>query len=310
MNEVLFWMLFNVFVAAMLALDLGVFHRSARRPSLKQSFAWSALWVLLAGLFAALLYMWQGRTAALEFSTGYVIELSLSADNLFIFLLIFRYFHLPESQQYRVLFWGIVGAVLMRAAFIFAGVGLIRRFHFVIYIFGALLIYSGLRLLLPRGAQIDPSKNRTVRLARRFLPVTPDFVGGKFFVREKNSLCVTPLLLVLLVIETTDLIFAVDSIPAVLAITLNAFIVYTSNIFAVLGLRSMFFAVSSMLSKFAYLHYGISCVLVFVGTKMLLSHHYPISTAVSLGIVGGILLVTIGTSAVRSKHEPNVLTDI
>lgn len=303
MNETLSWVLFNVFVAVMLALDLGIFHRRARRPSLRQSLVWSVVWVLLATCFAAILFFWQGHTAALEFSTGYVIELSLSADNLFIFLLIFRYFRLPEEQQYRVLFWGIIGAIAMRAAFIFAGVGLIRRFHWVIYAFGALLVYSGVRLLLQRGAEINPEKNPLLRFARRILPVTPDYVDGKFFVREA-TLCATPLLLVLLVIETTDVIFAVDSIPAVLSITLNTFVVYTSNIFAVLGLRSLFFALASLMDVFEYLHYGISCVLLFVGTKMLLSHYHPIRTDVSLAIIAGILLVTVVASALhRDEHK-------
>jgi tellurite resistance protein TerC len=303
-NEILFWILFNVFVAAVLTLDLGVFHRRARRQSLRQSLLWSVLWVILAGLFAVIIYRWQGRTAALEFSTGYVIELSLSVDNLFIFLLIFRYFRLPETEQYRVLFWGIIGAIAMRAAFIFAGVGLIRRFHWLIYAFGLLLVYSGGRLLFQRGAQVDPEKNPMLRFFRRLMPVTADYVDGKFFVRRER-LYATPLLLVLLVIETTDVLFAVDSIPAVLAITLNTFIVYTSNIFAILGLRSLFFALSSLMDMFVYLHYGISCVLLFVGVKMLLSHYYVIRTDISLAVIAGILLVTIVASGLhreRSQH--------
>lgn len=298
---VLFWILFNVFVAAMLALDLGIFHRRTQTLRLRQALAWSALWIGLAAVFAALLYVWQGHQAALEFSTGYVIELSLSADNLFIFLLIFRYFRLPEPEQYRVLFWGIIGALVMRAAFIFAGVGLIRRFHWVIYLFGLLLVYSGVRLLFQRGAQVDPERNPVLRMFRRLTPVTDDYVGGKFFVRRER-LYATPLLLVLLVVETTDVIFAVDSIPAVLAITLNTFIVYTSNIFAILGLRSLFFALSSLMDMFKYLHYGISCVLVFVGFKMLLSHYYVIRTDVSLAVIGGILLATIVASALHRKQ--------
>jgi tellurite resistance protein TerC len=299
-NATLWWVVFNIFVVSMLGFDLGIFHRRARRPSLRQSLGWSAVWVLLAASFAVLLYFGQGHTAALEFSTGYVIELSLSADNLFIFLLIFRYFRPPEEQQYRVLFWGIMGAILMRATFIFAGVGLIRRFHWVIYGFGSLLVYSGIRLLLPRGAKIDPEKNLVLRFVRRFMPVTQDYHDGKFFVRER-TLCATPLLLVLLVIETMDVIFALDSIPAVLAITLNTFIVYTSNIFAVLGLRSLFFALSSLIEIFEYLHYGISCVLLFVGTKMLLSHYHPISTEVSFAVIAGILLITIAASALHRE---------
>ncbi len=298
---ILIWTLFNIFVAGMLALDLGIFHRRNQTLRLRQALAWSALWIALAAVFVALLYVWQGHQAALEFSTGYVIELSLSADNLFIFLLIFRYFRLPEPEQYRVLFWGIIGAIAMRAAFIFAGVGLIRKFHWVIYLFGLLLVYSGVGLLFQRGARVDPEKNPVLRMFRRLIPVTDDYVGGKFFVRRER-LYATPLLLVLLVIETTDVIFAVDSIPAVLAITLNTFIVYTSNIFAILGLRSLFFALSSLMDMFKYLHYGISCVLVFVGFKMLVLHYYAIRTDVSLAVIGGILLITIVASALHRKQ--------
>ena len=301
MNEILFWILFNIFVAGMLALDLGIFHRRAQALKLQQALVWSALWIALAAAFAVLVYVWQGRAAALEFSTGYVIELSLSADNLFIFLLIFRYFRLPEPEQYRVLFWGIVGAILMRAAFIFVGIGLIRKFHWVIYLFGLLLVYSGARLLFQRGAQVDPEKNPALRLFRRIMPITQDHVDGRFFIRRERFYA-TPLLLVLLIVETTDLIFAVDSIPAVLAITLNTFIVYTSNILAILGLRSLFFALSALLDIFKYLHYGISCVLVFVGIKMLLSHYYAIRTDVSLAVIGGILLVTIAASTLHRER--------
>jgi len=301
-SQLLFWVLFNVFVAAMLALDLGVFHRSTERPTLRQSLIWSGLWIALAAAFAGILYRTQGRTAALEFSTGYVIELSLSADNLFIFLLIFRYFRLPDEQQYRVLFWGIIGAIIMRAVFIFAGVGLIRRFHWIIYLFGVLLVYSGLRLLFQSGARVDPAKNPVLRLFRRVFPVADDYAEDKFFVR-REKLYATPLLLVLLIIETTDVIFAVDSIPAVLSITLNTFIVYTSNIFAILGLRSLFFVLSSLMDIFEYLHYGISGVLVFVGFKMLLSHYYAIRTDVSLAVIGSILLVTIVASALHQDKS-------
>ena len=289
----------------MLALDLGVFHRRGQAMKLRQALIWSAVWVALAAIFAGLLYAWQGHAAALEFSTGYVIELSLSADNLFIFLLIFRYFSLPEPQQYRVLFWGVIGAIAMRAAFIFAGVGLIRRFHWVIYVFGLFLVYTGIRLLFERNTKVDPDKNPVLRAFRRIFPVVEDNPDASFFVRRER-LYATPLLLVLLLIETTDLIFAVDSIPAVLAITLNTFIVYTSNIFAILGLRSLFFALSSLMDAFKYLHYGISCLLVFVGFKMLLSHYYVIRTDVSLAIIAGILLVTILASVVhRKKPAPS-----
>jgi TerC family integral membrane protein len=299
-NDALAWILFNVFVVAMLALDLGVLHRRSRVLGMRQALAESGFWILLAVIFAVLLNTWKGRTAALEFSTGYVIELSLSVDNLFIFLLVFRYFRLPDAEQYRVLFWGIIGAIVMRAAFIFAGVGLIHRFRWIIYIFGAVLVYSGVRLMFGRGGQVRPEKNPIVKLFRRVLPVTETYVDGKFFVRGEK-LCATPLLLVLIVIETTDLIFAVDSIPAILSITLDTFIVYTSNIFAILGLRSLFFALSSLLNVFKYLHYGISCILVFVGIKMLLSHRYHIRTETSLAVIAGILLVTIIASLLHRK---------
>jgi len=300
-TETLAWILFNVFVALMLVLDLFVFHRRSEALSMKQALGWSAFWISLAAIFAVLLGAWQGKTAALEFSTGYVIELSLSADNLFIFLMVFRYFHLPQEEQHHVLFWGIIGAIVMRAIFIFAGVGLIHRFHWIIYGFGALLVITGIRMLFRHGEQVHPQRNPLVRAFRRFFPVTQNYEGGKFFVR-RDRLYATPLLLVLLVIETTDLLFAVDSIPAVLSITLNSFIVYTSNIFAILGLRSLFFALSSLLNIFEYLHYGISCVLVFVGMKMILSRSYPIRTEISLIVVATILLVTIVASLWKRKR--------
>ena len=301
MTETLAWILFNVFVAVMLVLDLFVFHRRSEALSMKQALGWSAFWISLAAIFAVLLGTWQGKTAALEFSTGYVIELSLSADNLFIFLMVFRYFHLPQEEQHHVLFWGILGAIVMRAIFIFAGVGLIHRFHWIIYGFGALLVITGVRMIFRHGEQVHPERNPLVRAFRRFFPVTQNYEGSKFFVR-RDRICATPLLLVLIVIETTDLLFAIDSIPAVLSITLNSFIVYTSNIFAILGLRSLFFALSSLLNIFEYLHYGISCVLVFVGMKMILSHSYPIRTEISLVVVATILLITIVASLWKRKR--------
>ncbi len=300
MTETLAWILFNVFVAVMLVLDLFVFHRRSETLSMKQALGWTVFWISLAAIFGVLLGLWQGKTAALEFSTGYVIELSLSADNLFIFLIIFRYFHLPREEQHHVLFWGIIGAIVMRAVFIFAGVGLIHRFHWIIYGFGALLVLTGIRMLFRHGEQVHPEKNPLVRAFRRFFPVTTTYEGSKFFVR-REQIFATPLLLVLIVVETTDLIFAVDSIPAVLSITLDTFVVYTSNIFAILGLRSLFFALSSLLNAFKYLHYGISCVLIFVGMKMVLSRPYPIRTEVSLAVIAAILLVSIGASLWRRR---------
>jgi tellurite resistance protein TerC len=284
----------------MLVLDLGVFHRRAHTVKFREALLWSVMWIVLAGIFAGVVYFWRGRASSLEFVTGYVIELSLSVDNLFVFLLIFRYFRVSPAHQHKVLFWGILGALIMRAIFIVAGVGLIRKFHWIIYGFGALLVYSGVRLFSQENAEIHPEKNPVLRLFRRWVPVTKDYEGDKFLVR-RPGLYATPLLVVLLVVETTDLLFAVDSIPAVLAITLDAFIVYTSNVFAILGLRSMYFAVAGMMEMFRYLHYGLSIILIFVGGKMLVSHYIDIRTEVALGIVGTILTVSVGASMLKPR---------
>jgi len=279
----------------MLVLDLGIFHRRAHAIKFREALGWSVLWICLAAAFAVLVYFWHGRTDALEFVTGYVIELSLSVDNLFVFLMIFRYFRVAGTNQHKVLFWGILGALIMRGVFILAGVGLIRRFDWIIYVFGALLIYSGVKLIRESGAEVHPERNPVLRLFRRWMPVTKDYVGGKFFVRQPG-LFATPLFIVLLVVETTDILFAVDSIPAVLAITLNAFIVYTSNVFAILGLRSMYFALAGMMEVFHYLHYGLSAVLIFVGAKMLVSHYYRVPTGIALAIVAAILIGSVAAS--------------
>ena len=300
MNQLLFWILFNLFVLVMLVLDLGVFHRRTHVVRFREALLWSAMWIALAAVFAVLVYFWRGRGPSLEFVTGYVIELSLSVDNLFVFLLIFRYFQVPTVHQHKVLFWGILGALIMRAIFILAGVGLIRQFHWIIYIFGALLVYSGIKLFRQENAEIHPEKNPLLRLFRRWIPVTKDYEGAKFFVR-RPGLYATPLFIVLLVVETTDVLFAVDSIPAILAITLDAFIVYTSNVFAILGLRSMYFALAGMMELFHYLHYGLSLVLIFVGGKMLVSHYYNISTELALGIVAGILIISVVASMVYPR---------
>jgi len=299
---ILFWILFNLFVLAMLVLDLGVFHRRAHRVKFREALAWSAMWIALAAAFAVLLYFWRGHVATLEFVTGYVIELSLSVDNLFVFLLIFRYFRVPVLHQHKVLFWGILGALLMRGIFVLVGVGLITQFHWIVYLFGAFLVYSGIQFFRQESVEIHPEKNPVLRLFRRWMPVTEDYEGSKFFVR-RTGLYATPLLVVLLVVETTDLLFAVDSIPAVLAITLNAFIVYTSNVFAVLGLRSMYFALAGMMEVFEYLHYGLSAVLIFIGAKMLVSHYYQIPTGLALGVVAGVLLVSVLVSVVHPKKN-------
>jgi tellurite resistance protein TerC len=298
----LFWILFNLFVLAMLVLDLGVFHRRAHTVKFREALAWSVAWIALAAIFAVVIFFWHGRTPALEFVTGYVIELSLSVDNLFVFLLIFRFFQVPAIHQHKVLFWGILGALIMRAIFIAAGVTLIEKFHWIIYAFGAFLVYSGIKLFFQNEAEIHPEKNPVLRLFRRWVPVTKDYVDNKFFVRSPG-LYATPLFVVLLVVETTDLLFAVDSIPAILAITRDAFIVYTSNVFAILGLRSMYFALAGMMEMFRYLHYGLSLVLVFVGAKMLVSHYLEIPTPVALAAVAGVLAISVIASMANPRKE-------
>jgi len=294
-----YWVLFNLFALGMLVLDLRVFHRRGRLVRPRQALGWSAMYVALAVIFAVIVYVWQGHQAALEFVTGYVLELSLSVDNLFLFLVIFNYFAVPEEQQHRVLFWGILGALTMRGIFIGAGVGLIYRFHWLLYVLGGLLIYSGIRVCLAGEHQIDPAANPVVKGLRRFVPVTADYQGGRFFVRnlqENSRLYATPLLVVLLVIETTDVLFAIDSIPAVLAITLNAFIVYTSNVMAILGLRSMYFAVSGLMKTFRFLHYGLAVVLILVGLKMLAADYVQIPILTTLAVVAGVLLISVAAS--------------
>ncbi|MGC1448670.1 MAG: TerC family protein [Candidatus Sulfotelmatobacter sp.] len=290
-----FWIVFNLLALGMLLVDLRV-HRPGRVVRSREALGWSAVYAAMAAGFAVIVYFWQGHQVALEFVTGYVLELSLSVDNLFVFLVIFNYFAVPDEQQHRVLFWGVLGALLMRGIFIVAGVGLISRFHWVLYIFGSLLVYSGIRVCAMGQHQIDPSANPMVRALRRWIPVTDDYQGGRFFVRnrqENSRLYATPLLVVLLVIETTDVLFAIDSIPAVLAITLNAFIVYTSNVFAILGLRSMFFAISGLMKVFRFLHYGLAVVLILVGLKMIAADYFRVPIAATLGVVAGVLLTSI-----------------
>ncbi len=295
-----FWIFFNLFIIAMLALDLGVLSRRAHVVRLREALAWSGAWIALAAAFAVLVFFWHGRAEALQFVTGYVIEISLSVDNLFIFLVIFRYFKVPGEHQHKVLFWGILGALVMRGLFIAAGVGLIRRFDWITYAFGALLIYSGFKLLRQGDQQIRPEKNPVLRLFRRFFPVTDTYEGGRFFTR-RDALYATPLFVVLLVVETSDILIAVDSVPAVLAITLNAFIVYTSNVFAILGLRSMYFALSGMMDRFHYLHYGLSMVLILVGLKMIGAHYVNVPTEWALGIVLLVLASSIAASLLIPK---------
>ena len=299
----LWWVGFHAAVALLLLADsLLPGHRGPAKRA--QAYAWlgTGVFILAAAGFAAWVAWSQGRQPALEFVAGYTIETSLSIDNLFVFLVIFNFFAVPERQQHRVLFWGVVGALVMRGAFILTGVGLIHRFHWLLYLFGALLIYSGIRLAFSGDHKVDPAANPLVKALRYLLPVTDDYRGSRFFVRDAQDkrLYATPLLVVLLVIETSDVLFSVDSIPAILAITLNAFIVYTSNVFAILGLRSIYFAVSGLIKIFRFLHYGLAVVLMLVGVKMLMSKIYPISTPVMLSMVA----VVVGISVVASVVWP------
>jgi tellurite resistance protein TerC len=297
------WVGFNVFVLAMLALDLGVFHRQSHEVSIREALMWSAVWVALALAFNAGVYYFRGPDAGLEFLAGYLIEKSLSVDNIFVFLLIFSYFRVPPQYQHKVLFWGIIGALVMRAVFIALGVALIRQFHWVIYVFGAFLVYTGIRIAREKEKEIHPEQNPVVRLFRRLMPVTGEYHGDSFFVREGARRAATPLFIALLVVETTDVIFAVDSIPAILAITDDAFIVYTSNVFAILGLRALYFALAGLMQMFHYLHYGLAAILVFVGAKMLLADVYKLPVAVALGVVAGILLVSVIASLLRRRAQ-------
>lgn len=287
------WVFFNAFVLLLLALDLGVFHRHAHEVKIKEALIWSAVWIGLALTFNGALYLWKGPTAALEFLAGYLIEKSLSVDNIFVFVLIFSYFKTPPRYQHRILFWGIIGALIMRGAFILAGISLIERFHVTIYVFGALLVFTGIKMWFSKDEQIDPDRNPVLRLFKRFLPVTNQLHDGKFLVKENGVRHATPLLVVLVLVETTDLIFAVDSIPAILAVTQDPFLVYTSNVFAILGLRALYFALAGIVHKFVYLRFGLAFILTFVGVKMLLVDIYKIPIFVSLGVIGVALAVTI-----------------
>jgi len=300
-SQVVLWVLFNVFVLAMLALDLGVFHRKAHVIKFKEALAWCAVWITLALLFNLGVYFWRGPVRALEFLTGYLIEYSLSVDNIFVFLLIFSYFRVPSLYRHKVLFWGILGALIMRAIFILAGVTLIQKFHWIIYVFGAFLVFTGIKMALQKETEIHPERNPVLKLFRRFMPVTDRYEEGKFFAQRSGKYLATPLFVVLLVVETTDVVFAVDSIPAVLAITLDPFIVYTSNVFAILGLRSLYFALAGIMELFRYLHYGLSAILVFVGTKMLLADIYKIPISIALCVVASILLISVIGSVVRPR---------
>lgn len=294
--DLIFWIGFNAVVAVLLAVDLGIFHRDSHEVGLREALAWSAVWIVLAVAFGGLVIHWFGLQVGLEYYAGYAIEKSLSVDNLFVFLMIFSYFSVPDEYQHKVLFWGILGAILFRAIFIFAGVALLERFGFLVFVFGGFLIATGVRMAVRHDARTDPDRNPVLRLVRRFLPVSRDYEGDAFFTRTAaGALTATPLLVVLVAVETTDIVFALDSIPAILAITRDPFIVYTSNVFAILGLRALYFALAGVLDLFHYLHFGLAAILVFVGLKMigepLLHVHVPVTVA--LGVVGAVLVVTV-----------------
>jgi integral membrane protein, TerC family len=306
--ELLWWAGFGAFVLTMLALDLGVFHRKAHEAKMREALTWSGTWVGLSLLFNLGIYLgWIGayagaaarQQAALDFLTSYVIEYSLSIDNVFVFAVLFSYFAVPPVFQHKVLFWGILGALVMRAAMIFAGIALLHAFHWVIYLFGAILIFGGVKLWRNKEVEIDPQKNPLVRLVRRFMPVARGDHGQRFFIRENGALAATPLFVVLVLVEWTDLVFAVDSIPAVLAVTDDPFIVFTSNVMAILGLRSLYFALARIMQRFHLLHYGLAAILVFIGVKMLTADFYKVPTLVALGVVAGILVVSVIASLLR-----------
>jgi len=296
------WVGFTLFVLAMLALDLGVFHRKAHAVSAREALLWSVVWITLAMVFNIGLYIFSGAELALEFFTGYLIEKSLSVDNIFIFVLLFTSFQVPPAAQHRVLFWGVLGALVMRGILIALGAVLLTNFHWVMYLFGAFLIVTGLRMAFGRETEVHPEKNPLLKLVRRIIPVTDGYEGERFIVRKADRWVITPLLLVLIVVESTDLIFALDSIPAIFAVTNDPFIVYTSNIFAILGLRSLYFVFADAMGKFYYLKPGLAVILCFVGAKMVLSDIYHIPTLLALAVIVVILSIVIVASVVRTRR--------
>jgi TerC family integral membrane protein len=301
-----FWIVFNAAILILLFLDLTVVSRKRRAVPFQQALLMSAFWIGLAMAFAVFVHQWLGSTKALEFVTGYLLEEALSVDNLFVFILLFAYFKVPPEEEKTVLFWGIIGALIMRGAFIGAGVALVQRFHWILYAFGVFLIYTGFKLMREGGEQQDPSRNVVLKFCRRFLPLTESYEQKSFFVRREGRILATPLFVVLLVVETTDILFATDSIPAILAITRDPFIVYTSNVFAILGLRSLYFALAGLMKLFHYLNYGLAVVLMFIGAKMLLPERYHVPTWVALVVVAGVLAVSVLASALFPKKDaPN-----
>ncbi|HEX6767717.1 MAG TPA: TerC family protein [Candidatus Binatia bacterium] len=308
-DRLILWIAFNVFVLGMLAIDLGVFHRKAHAVSLKEAGVWSCIWIGLALVFNVGVYYLWGQEKALEFLTGYVIEKSLSVDNLFVFLMVFQYFNTPAEYQHRILFWGIVGALVLRAIFIATGSALLSNFHWMIYVFGGFLVVTGIKMFLQGDEKLEPEKNPVVRLFQRMMPVTHDYHGQSFFITKDGKRHATLMMVVLIVVETTDVIFAVDSIPAIFAITTDPFIVYTSNVFAILGLRALYFMLAGVMEMFVYLKVGLSFVLVFVGIKMISVDFYKIPIGVSLGVIGGILLLSILASLLSQRRTVHSRSD-
>ena len=300
----LLYVIFTVFIIALLLVDLGLFQRKERDIKIKEALGWSAVWISLALAFNVGLYFWQGKDASLQFFTGYLIELSLSVDNLFVFLLIFMYFKVPTQYQHKVLFWGIIGAQVMRGLLIGLGVTLIMKFHWILYLFGIFLVFTGVKMAFQdEAAEVRPERNILVRMFKRFVPVTSGYHGARFFLKLDGRRYATLLFVVVLVVETTDLLFALDSIPAIFAITTDPFIVYTSNIFAILGLRSLYFALAGLMNLFHYLRIGLAIVLTFVGVKMLLAEVFPIPIVITLVIVGGVILLSVLASLIWPKEE-------
>lgn len=297
------WIIFNAAILLLLFLDLAILSRKHKVMPFKQALLMSAFWIGLAAAFAVFVHQWLGATKALEFTTGYLLEEALSVDNLFVFILLFSYFKVPPEEEKTVLFWGIIGALIMRGFFIWAGVALVQRFHWILYAFGIFLIWTGFQLMRGGDDQQDPSKNIVLKFCRRFLPLTDTFEGKSFIVRRGGKMLFTPLFVVLLVVETTDILFATDSIPAILAISRDPFIVYTSNVFAILGLRSLYFALAGLMKLFHYLNYGLSIVLMFIGAKMLLPEKYHVPTWAALIVVAGVLAISVLASVLFPKKE-------
>lgn len=302
------WILFNVFLVTMLALDLFVFHRHAHIIKFREAASWASLWIGLAVIFGLGIWFFAGSERALDYFSAYAVEKALAVDNLFVFLMLFTYFCVPREYRHRVLFWGIVGAIFMRAGFIFGGIALINSFHWIIYVFGAFLVFTGIRMGIKKEEDPHPEANPVLRLLRRFLPMSQKYDGGRFFTMENGRKIATPLFAVLVAVETTDIIFAVDSIPAVLSITTEPFIVYTSNMFAILGLRSMYFALEGFADRLYYLHYGLATILVFLGVKMLISDIYHMPTLLSLLIIGIVLAISV-IASLKRPSAPELSTE-